>query len=111
MGGREAVRRPSARPVDRIRGPVRLRDRADRPGRLAAAAPRRVNCEDTGVSFWKPVEDPGTRPLRSWVFDIGCAILAFAASLTYFSFGQTARPAALSLVASLAVAAATALAL
>jgi signal transduction histidine kinase len=63
------------------------------------------------VSFWKPVEDPGTRPLRSWVFDIGCAILAFAASLTYFSFGQTARPAALSLVASLAVAAATALAL
>jgi signal transduction histidine kinase len=63
------------------------------------------------VSFWKPVEDPGTRPLRSWAFDIGCAILAFAASLAYFSFGQTAHPAAIPLAASLAVAALTALAL
>jgi len=63
------------------------------------------------VSFWKPVEDPGTRPLPSWVFDIGCAVLAFAASLAYFSFGQTTRPAAPSLAASLIVAALTALAL
>src|ERR1700733_672983 len=38
-GGREAVRRPSARPLDRIRGAVRIRGRADRPGRLAAAPP------------------------------------------------------------------------
>ena len=36
LGGREAVRRPSARPVDRIRGAVRIRGRADWPGRLAA---------------------------------------------------------------------------
>jgi hypothetical protein len=28
--------------VGRIRVPVRLRDRADRPGRLAAAPPRRL---------------------------------------------------------------------
>ena len=63
------------------------------------------------MSCWKPVEDPGTRPLRSWAFDIGCAILAFAASLAYFSFGQTAHPAAIPLAASLAVAALTALAL
>jgi signal transduction histidine kinase len=70
-----------------------------------------VNCEDTGVSFWKPVEDPGTRPLRSWVFDIGCAIFAGAASLARFSFGQTVHPVHLSLAASLVVAALTALAL
>src|SRR5260370_35151361 len=41
-GGREAVRRASARPVDRIRGPVRLRGRADRRSRLAPAQPRRL---------------------------------------------------------------------
>jgi signal transduction histidine kinase len=70
-----------------------------------------VNCEDAGVSFWKPAENPGTRPLRSWVFDIGCAIFAGAASLARFSFGQTAHPAALSPAASLLVAALTALAL
>ena len=34
--------RACAEPVDRIRVPVRLRGRADRPGRLAAAPPRRV---------------------------------------------------------------------
>jgi signal transduction histidine kinase len=56
------------------------------------------------VSFWQPVEDPGTRPLRSWAFDIGCAIFAGAASLAYFSFGQTAHRAALSFPASLLVA-------
>ena len=63
------------------------------------------------MSFWKPAEDPGTRPLRSWVFDIGCALLAFVASLAHFSFGQTVHPAALPLAASLGVAALTALAL
>src|SRR5260370_19181352 len=42
-GGREAVRRASARPVDRIRGPVRLRGRADRRSRLAPAPPRRLS--------------------------------------------------------------------
>ena len=85
-----------------------------RPGRLAAAAPRRVNrarCEDASVSFWKPVEDQGTRPLRSWAFDIGCAAIAFVASLAHFSFGQTAHPASLPVAASLGVAALTALAL
>lgn len=40
-GGRETIRRPPARPLDRVRGPVRLRGRADRPGRLLAAAPPR----------------------------------------------------------------------
>ena len=63
------------------------------------------------MSFWKPVEDPGMRPLRSWVFDVGCALFAFAASLAHFSFGQTAPPRALPLAASLIVAALTALAL
>ncbi len=63
------------------------------------------------MSFWQPVEDPGTRPPRSWVFDIGCAILAGAASLARFSAGQTAHPAALSLAASLLVAVLTAAAL
>jgi signal transduction histidine kinase len=56
------------------------------------------------VAFWKPVEDPGTRSPRSWAFDIGCAILAGAASLAHFSFGQTAHPAHLSVGASLIVA-------
>jgi signal transduction histidine kinase len=63
------------------------------------------------MSCWKPVEDPGTRPLRSWVFDIGCAILAGVASLAHFALGQTAHPAPLSLAASLAVAVLTAAAL
>ena len=63
------------------------------------------------MSFWKPVEDPGTRPLRSWAFDVGCAIFAFAASLAHFSFGQTTHPDHLPLAASLTAAALTALAL
>jgi signal transduction histidine kinase len=70
-----------------------------------------VNCEDAGVSIWKPAEGPGTRPPRSWVFDIGCAIFAGAASLARFSAGQTAHPVALSLAASLLVAVLTAAAL
>ncbi len=60
------------------------------------------------MAFWKPVEDPGTRSPRSWAFDIGCAIVAGAASLAHFSFGQTAHPAHLSLAASLIVAVLTA---
>ena len=60
------------------------------------------------MAFWKPVEDPGTRSPRSWAFDIGCAIVAGAASLAHFSFGQTAQPAHLSLAASLIVAVLTA---
>ena len=70
-----------------------------------------MNCEDAEVSFWKPIEDPGTRPLRSWAFDIGCAIFAFAASLAHFSFGQTGHSAVLPLAPRLIVAALTALAL
>ena len=31
------------------------------------------------MSFCTPVENPGTRPPRSWAFDIGCALLAAAA--------------------------------
>ena len=60
------------------------------------------------MAFWKPVEDPGTRSPRSWAFDIGCAIVAGAASLAHFSFGQTAHAAHLSLAASLIVAVLTA---
>ena len=40
--GQPADHHARAEPVDRIRGPVRLRGRADRPGRLAAAPPRRL---------------------------------------------------------------------
>jgi signal transduction histidine kinase len=63
------------------------------------------------VSFWQPVEDPRTRPPRSWVFDTGCAVLVGAASLAHFSFGQTASHVGLPVAASLAIAALTALAL
>jgi signal transduction histidine kinase len=63
------------------------------------------------VAFWKPVEDPGTRSPRSWAFDIGCAIVAGAASLAHFSFGQTVHPAHLSAAASLIVAVLTVAAL
>jgi hypothetical protein len=28
------------------------------------------------MSFWTPVENPGMRPLRSWVFGIVCTLLA-----------------------------------
>ena len=38
------------------------------------------------MSFWTPVENPGTRPLRSWVFDVGCALLRkTAAGLSAFA--------------------------
>jgi signal transduction histidine kinase len=67
--------------------------------------------EDAGVSFWKPTENPRARPLRSWAFDIGCAIVAGAASLASFSFGQTAHPDHPSLAAGLIVAILTAAAL
>ncbi|MGP7997318.1 MAG: sensor histidine kinase [Streptosporangiaceae bacterium] len=63
------------------------------------------------MAFWKPAEDPRTRPPRSWAFDIGCAIVAGAASLAHFSFGQTAPAVHLPLAASLAVAVLTAAAL
>ena len=45
------------------------------------------------MSFWTPVENPGTRPLRSRVFDVGCALLAALASFGSSSFAQTAHPA------------------
>ncbi len=63
------------------------------------------------MAFWKPAEDPRTRSPRSWAFDIGCAIVAGAASLAHFSFGQTAHPAHLGVAASLSVAVLTAAAL
>jgi signal transduction histidine kinase len=80
-------------------------------GRLAAAASQRVNCDDDGVSFWRPAENLSTRPLRSWAFDTGCAVVAGAASLARFSFGQAAHPAHLSLAAGAVVAVASAAAL
>jgi signal transduction histidine kinase len=44
------------------------------------------------MSFWTPVENPGTRPLRSWVFDVGCALAAALASFGSSSFAQTPHP-------------------
>jgi hypothetical protein len=70
-----------------------------------------VNREDAGVSFWQPVEEPGTRPLRSRVFEFGCAIFAGVASLAHFALGQTAHPPPLSQAASLVVVVLTAAAL
>ena len=63
------------------------------------------------MSFWTPVENPGTRPPRSWVFDIGCALFAALASFGTFSFAQTAHPAHPPLAVSLVVAVLTALVL
>ncbi len=63
------------------------------------------------MSIWKPAGNPRTRPLRSWAFDVGCAIVAGAASLASFSFGQAARPVQLSLAAAVLVAVLTAAAL
>jgi signal transduction histidine kinase len=79
-----------------------------RTGRRAETAARRVNCDDIGVSFWKPAENPRQRPLRSWAFDLACAIVAGAASLARFSFGQAGHPAHLSLAAGVFVAVGTA---
>src|ERR1035441_8249792 len=45
------------------------------------------------MPLWTPVENPGTRPPRSWVFDIGCALFAALASFGSFSFAQAAHPA------------------
>ena len=56
------------------------------------------------MSFWTPVENPGTRPLRSWVFDIGCALLAALGSFGSYSFGQAAHPPPPTLAAGLVVA-------
>ncbi len=63
------------------------------------------------MSFWTPVENPGTRPLRSWVFDIGCALFAAAGSFGSFSFAQTAHPPLPTLAVSLVVALLTTLVL
>ena len=72
----------------------------------------RVNWEeDRGVSFWKPAENPRTRPLRSWSFDVGCAVVAGAASLAHFSFGQAGHARDLSLAAGAIVVIVTAAAL
>ena len=57
------------------------------------------------MSFWTPVEDPGTRSWRSWVFDIGCALLAAVGSFASFSFA--AHPDAPHLWVSLVVAVVT----
>lgn len=75
------------------------------------ATSRPVDCDDTGVSFWKPAENPRARPLRSWALDVGCAIVAGAASLARFSFGQTIRPGHSSLAVGVSVAVLTAAAL
>ncbi len=63
------------------------------------------------MSIWTAVENPGTRPPRSWAFDVGCALLAALASFGVFSFAQAAPPAHPPLAVSLAVAGATVLVL
>jgi signal transduction histidine kinase len=63
------------------------------------------------MSFWTPVENPGTRPPRSWVFDIGCALFAALASFGSFSFAQAVHPALPALAVSVIVAVLTALVL
>ena len=63
------------------------------------------------MSFWTPIENPGTRPPRSWVFDVGCAASAAMASFGSFSFAQTAHPAHPPLAVSLVVAVLTTLVL
>jgi signal transduction histidine kinase len=63
------------------------------------------------MSFWTPVENPGTRPLRSWAFDVGCALLAALGSFGSYSFGQAAHPPPPTLAAGLVVAVLTALVL
>jgi signal transduction histidine kinase len=63
------------------------------------------------MSVWAPAENPGTRPVRSWAFDIGCALLAALASLGTFSFAQPARLAHPPLAVSVVVAVLTALVL
>jgi DNA-binding CsgD family transcriptional regulator len=63
------------------------------------------------MSFWTPVENPRTRPLRSWVFDVGCALLAAASSFGSFSFAQAAHPSLPTMAVSLVVAVLTALVL
>jgi signal transduction histidine kinase len=59
------------------------------------------------MSFWTPVENPGTRPLRSWVFDVGCALIAAVGAFSSFSFAQGTHPPAPSLPVSLVVAVVT----
>jgi signal transduction histidine kinase len=63
------------------------------------------------MSVWTPAENPGTRPTRSWAFDIGCALLAALASLGTFSFAQPAHLARPPLAVSVVVAVLTALVL
>jgi signal transduction histidine kinase len=77
-------------------------------GQLPGTASQRLNCDDIGVPFWKPAENPSKRPPRSWAFDIACAIAAGAASLASFSFGQAGHPVHLSLGAGVLVAIGTA---
>ena len=63
------------------------------------------------MSFWTPVENPGTRPLRSWVFDVSCALLAALGSFGSYSFGQAAHPPPPTLAVGLVVAVLTVLVL
>ncbi len=63
------------------------------------------------MPFWKPAENPRTRQPRSWAFDIACAIIAGAASLAHFSFGQAGHAAHLSVAVGVIVAVVTAAAL
>ena len=63
------------------------------------------------MSFWKQAEDPRTRPPRSWALDIGLALVAAAASLAHFTFGEAGQPGHLSLAGAVLVAVLTAAAL
>ena len=62
------------------------------------------------MSCWTAVENPGTRPPRSWAFDAGCALLAALASyFVTFSFALGAHHSPPAPAVSLPVAVLTAL--
>jgi signal transduction histidine kinase len=89
-------------------------DRA-RSAQAGVSAQERPACgvvnweEDGGVSFWTAAKNPGTRQLRSWAFDAGCAAVAGAVSLAHFSFGQAGQASHLALAAGVIVVVVTAL--
>src|SRR6202034_986319 len=74
-----------------------------RPPPAGGAATTPKSCEDTSMSFWTPVENPGTRPPRSWAFDIGCALFVAVAAFRGGCVAQTAEPVHPALAVSLVV--------
>ena len=93
--------RPAQRPVS---------PHAERPACRVGSQPA-FREEDGEVPFWKQAENPRTQPLRSWALDVGLALVAAAASLAHFTFGQAGQRVHLSLAAGVLVVAGSAAAL